>query len=495
MKAGFIRPVAGVLSVLVVLALLLGACSPAAPTPSQPGGSTGKSEGKVTLEYWDWWVTQGPTIDKEIALFEQAHPNIKIKKTTQVFDKFPELLQLAVKSGNAPDVFLIPDKPRMPQMIKLGWLLPMNQWATREWQAQFPEGSFAEGDNVVDGKVYTAPFDGASPWLQLYINTKLFKQVGLTDQQGNARMPKTWDEVREFARTITKAGNGQFWGYGFGDKQKIWLSRQMEMVQNSGAPGGIDANSFDMRSGSYTWASNPVYLQWIKFFIGMKQDGSIYPNAMSIDDEMARQLFAQNKIGMLIGGVWNQNGWAQTNADFKDYTLTNLPFNGPVQSSFFYRSPGRGGTAFGISGTTKHAEEAWQWFSWLNAPAAAERWVKDGQGIRIFPEVNKPEYAPNPQFAAFMKLTAGVKLAPAPNLKHPEMNEVKEQQTLPNIQNILEGVYTGQITDWEGALRDLEARQNAAHDQAIKDAQARGTKVDPNWYKVPDWDITKDYTP
>jgi ABC-type glycerol-3-phosphate transport system substrate-binding protein len=499
MKAGFIRPAASVLSILVILTLLLGACSPAAQSPSQSGGATGSGSGsgggKVTLEYWDWWVTQSPTIDREIALFEQANPDIKIKKTTQVFDKYPELLQLAIKSGNAPDVFLIPQKPKLVEQIKLGWLLPLNQWASKEWQSQFPQGSFAEGDNVVEGKVYTAPYDGAAPWLQLYVNTKMFKDAGLVDGQGNVKLPQTWAEVREYAQIVTKAGGGQSWGYGFGDKQKVWLARQMAMVQNSGAPGGVDGNSFDLRTGRYTWAANPVYLEWINFFMGMKQDGSIYPNAMSVDDEMARQLFAQNKIAMLIGGVWNQTGWAQTNPDFKDYTLVNLPFQGPTQESFFYRSPGAGGTAFGISAKTKHAEAAWKWFAWLNSKAAAERWVKDGQGIRIFPEVNKPEYAPTPQFAAFMKLTEGVKLAPAPNLKHPEMTEVKEQATLPNIQNILEGIYTGQLTDWEGALRDLEARQNAAFEQAIKDAQARGIKVDPNWYKVPDWDVTEDYIP
>lgn len=120
--------------------------------------------------------------------------------------------------------------------------------------------------------------------------------------------------------------------------------------------------------------------------------------------------------------------------------------------------------------------------------------MKDGQGLRIFPDVNNPEYANTPQFGQFMELAeSDVKLGPAPSLEHPEMNDVKTQQTLPNIQNILEGIYTGQVTDWKGALQDLEARENAELQRAIKEAQGRGIKVEPRWWAVPDWDITRDY--
>ena len=484
------KPIVVLLAAVVILSTLLSACA-GRPSLTQGGNAEGGT-GSVTITYWDWWVTQGPTIDREIELFQQQYPHIKVKKTTQVVDKYPELLQLAFKGGNSPDVFLIPEKPSFLDQVRLGWFLPLNKWATPEWQSQFPAGSFAEGANVVDGKVYTAPYEGPAPWLQLYVNTKVFKDAGLVDADGNAKLPKTWDDVREYARVITQKSGGKVYGFGFGNKQKFVLPWQMMMVQNSGAPGGI--SGFDARLGQSTWASNPVYLNWIRFFMGMKQDGSIVPNAMSMDDEMARAAFADGKFGMIVGGVWNQGGWAKTHPDFREYTLTQLPHEGPEQASYFYRSPG--GQGWAISSQTKHPEEAWLWFNWLNSKEAAERWVKAGQGIRIYPEVNKPEYAPTPQFAAFLRIAQqDVKLAPAPSLQHPEMNEVKTQQTRPNIQDILEGIYSGQITDHEGALRDLEARENAELRRAIGEAQQRGVNVDPDWWKVQDWDITQDYLP
>jgi ABC-type glycerol-3-phosphate transport system substrate-binding protein len=488
------RPIIAVLSIVAAASLLLSACSGVAPSGANAttGGSAGTSgKEQVTLTYWDWWVTQSPTIDSEIELFQQQYPNIKIKKATQVVDKYPELLQLSYKGGNAPDVFLIPEKPNFVDQVKQGWFLPLNKWATTEWQSQYPEASFAEGSNVVDGKIYSAPYEGAAPWLQLYVNTKVFKDAGLVDGSGNVVLPKNWDDVRADAKTISKSSGGKVYGFGFGDKQKFSLPWQMMMVQNSGAPGGT--SGLDTRTGLSTWASNPAYAQWINFFMGMKDDGSIVPNAMSMDDEMARAAFADGKFGMIVGGVWNQAGWAKTNPDFKDYTLTQLPYGGEAQSSYFYRTPG--GYGWAVSAQTKHPEEAWLWFNWLNSKPASERWVKAGQGVRVYPDVNEPDYAPTPQFAEFLKLAqTDVRLAPAPGQQHPAMNDVKTQPTKPDIQDILEGVYTGQITDVKSALKDLESRENAQLQLAIKDAQSRGVKVDAGWWKVADWDITRDYT-
>ena len=485
------------MSLVLVAAVFVSACAQSQPGSSPTGAGAGQETqgGPVTIEYWDWWVTQGPTIDNEIKLFEQKYPNIKIHKTTQVVDKYPELFQLAVKGGNAPDVFLIPQKPSFQDQVKLGWYLPLNKYATPEWQAKFPKGSFVEGDDVINGNIYTAPFDGPAPWLQLYINTKVFKDAGLVDANGNVLVPKTWDDVRAFAKTITQKSGGKVSGYGFGDKQKFVLPWQMMMVQNSGGVGGT--SGFDARVGKYVWADNPVYVEWIKFFMAMKQDGSIIPNAMSMDDEMARAAFADGQFGMLVGGVWNQSGWEKTNPDFKDYMVVALPHNGKQQTSYFYSSPGRGdGTGFGISAQTKHPYEAWLWFSWLNSPEAAARWVQAGQGLRIFPKANNPEYAKTPQFRQYMEIAQqGVRIGPAQSLLHPEMTQVKEQQTLPDIQAILEGIYSGQITDYQAALKDLQNRQNAELARAIQDAQSRGVRVDPSWWKVTGWDPTKDYLP
>ncbi len=480
---------------LTAAAAAVTACASTAPqnqTPAAPVASTpsGTSSQPVTIAHWDWWVTQGPTIDNEIKLFHEKYPNVTVQKTTQVVDQYPNLLQLAMKAGTAPDLFLIPSTPQLVEQVDEGWLKPLNQWATDKWQATFPAESFAEGSNVFQGKIYTAPFDGPAPWLQLYVNDKLFKAAGLVDASGKVEAPRTWSEVRVAAQAITKAGGGNVFGWGFGDKQKTVLPWQLMLCQTSGAP---DAQGgFDLRKGSYTWSSNPVFLDWINFFMGMKGEGSIVPEALSIDDETARVYFATGKFAMLIGGVWNQSGWAKTNPDFTDYSVVSLPHLGEKPDSYFYTSPG--GVGFGVSNQTKIPDAAWLWFSWLNSKEAATRWVQAGQGLRIFPDANKLEFAKTEPYRQYMQVALdGVRMAPSPGLLHPTMDQVKPQQTLPDIQGILEGIYTGQIKDWKGALLDLQNRDDAAQAAAIKDAQSRGINVDPAWWRVPDWNLTENY--
>lgn len=458
-------------------------------SPAPAAVSTATSSQPVTIKHWDWWVTQGPTIDNEITLFQQKYPNITVEKTTQVTDQFPNLLQLAMKASASPDVFLIPGAPDLVEQIGQSWLKPLDQWATERWRSSFPTLSFVEGSNIFQGKLYTAPYDGPAPWLQLYINNTLFKAAGLVDDKGAPKLPQTWAEVRRAAQAITKAGSGAV-GWGFGDKQKTVLPWQLMLCQTSGTP---DAQGgFDSRTGMYSWGSNPVFADWIKLFLAIKQDGSIFGNAMSIDDETARVNFASGKFAMLIGGVWVQSGWQKTNPDFVDYSVTALPHQQAKPTSYFYTSPG--GTGFAVSNQTQHADAAWQWFSWLNSPDAATRWVQAGQGLRIFPAANKLDYAKTEPYREYMDVALnGIRLAPSPGLLHPAMDQVKPQKTLPDIQGILEGVYTGQIADYQSALVDLEKRQNAAQAAAIKDAQSRGVQVDPAWWRVPDWNLTENY--
>jgi ABC-type glycerol-3-phosphate transport system substrate-binding protein len=482
-------------SLLTAAATALAACSSGnAPRQTADAGAantpSSSSKQPVTIKHWDWWVTQGPTIDSEIKLFQQKYPHITVEKTTQVTDQYPNLLQLAMKAETSPDVFLIPSTPDLIEQIAQSWLKPLNQWATEKWQATFPPESFAEGSNVFQGKVYTAPYDGPAPWLQLYLNNKLFKAAGLVDASGKVKAPQTWADLRVAAQAITKAGHGDFFGWGFGDKQKFVLPWQMMLCQTSGAPDAM--GGFDQRTGTYTWAANPVFLDWIKLFMGMKQEGSIVSDAMSMDDETARVNFANGKFAMLIGGVWVQSGWTKTNPDFTDYTVVGLPHEETKPTSYFYTTPG--GSGFGVSNQTRLSDEAWLWFSWLNSKDAAIRWVQAGQGLRIFPDANKLEYAKTEPYREYMQVALdGIRMAPAPNLLHPTMSEVKPQKTLPDIQGILEGVYTGQIQDWKGALLDLQTRQNAALAAAIKDAQSRGVNVDPSWWRVPDWNLTQNY--
>jgi ABC-type glycerol-3-phosphate transport system substrate-binding protein len=97
---------------------------------SSDGSGAKGSKAATTITYWDWYASQAGWVDNEIKLFQDAHPGVVVKKTTQVSDKYADLVSLAYRSNNAPDILMVPKSPQLSQQISQGWLMPLDKWAT-----------------------------------------------------------------------------------------------------------------------------------------------------------------------------------------------------------------------------------------------------------------------------------------------------------------------------------------------------------------------------
>ena len=153
------------------------------------GGSRGS--GPVTLTFWSWV----PDIESEIKLFEQAHPNIKIKyvnagQGTPQYTK----LRTALKSGSgAPDVVQI-EFQYIPTFRQIDALADLSQHGANGVKDDFVDwtwGQVSEGS-----KVYAIPQD-SGPMGLLY-RKDIFDQHGL-------KVPETWDEFAQEAQKLHEA--------------------------------------------------------------------------------------------------------------------------------------------------------------------------------------------------------------------------------------------------------------------------------------------------
>lgn len=458
----------------------LAACGAGAGPASQP---------TVTITYWDWFVSQAPWLKNEKKLFEAAHPNIKINNVTQAMDKYPDLFALAVKGNNEPDVFMIPQQPPLADQISKGWLHPIDSLVSSSFKSRFPSGTFREGNNMFSGKLYSAPLSAPGPWAQLYLDNQVFKQAGLTNSDGSAQLPKTWDDIISFATTIKNKSNGSAYGLYLGNKEGNELSWGLHMFSlAAGAPGG--AWGVDYRVGKYTYGSDRIYQDVLEFYLELKKRGLTNPDSMTVGDELARVNFTQQKGGMIIGGVWNQGGW--TTAGYTDYSMTSLIPQSGSPKSFFYSSPG--GTFIAVGAQSKHPAEAGLWLDWLYSKEAGKRWVQMGEDLSVFPDNNQASVvAGNKNFAQYVQEANLVRFGPDPTIRNPDVGKIKTPSYSPQINDVVTGVWTGQIGDIHAALTELEGRANAALAQGIKDGQASGLKVSASDYIFSDWDPAKDY--
>ncbi|GCE22156.1 ABC transporter substrate-binding protein [Dictyobacter kobayashii] len=453
-------------------------------------GNTASSTGKtVTLQYWDSFVSQAAWVDQEINLFQQAHPSIKIKKTTQAGNTFNTIYPLSVRSGKVPDVSTIPGPDPLAAQVQKGWYLDWNRWATDSWKVRFPPQSFLEGTNVFNGKIYSAQLNSSAPFVQLYTNDQVFKDAGLTNSDGSAMVPHTWDDVTRSAEAITRKSNGQIAGFAFsGGEGPIWFAFMLHVfVVGAGTPQG--AFGADDRVGKFTYGSDRNYTDFIDLLLDWKEHGFIYSNVMSTKDEVQRRFFAQGKIGMITNGVWAQPTWKQDG--FTKYSLSALI--SPATTPKAYYGRGNAGSEFVISAKTKHPDESWAWIDWLYSPAAGKRWVEMGEDASIYPQNNDPAKTKDRQFAQFLETTRLTRIRPNTLLRNPQTAKVVLNGVSPDIGDVLQGIFTGQIKDIQGSLQELDARWEAERARAIKAANQQGYKVSLSDYIFPDWDPTKDY--
>jgi ABC-type glycerol-3-phosphate transport system substrate-binding protein len=447
---------------------------------------------QTEIQYWDWWVTQGPAVDEIIATFEAANPDIKVVKTTN--SNYPEALNAALQSGSAPDIYAVPGE-RFREYANQGYFYDLASFPDFEdFKATFPNPAtnFLEGTNTIGGKTYSAPYGGPDkPWLQLYVHTGLYKEAGLVDDAGNPRLPVTWAEFIENSRIIKektgKAGLGA-------SMQQSWATGWFYRVCNYG---GIPIDSFlggfDYRTGEYAFSTNPCYKQVLSDLVQMSKDGLIDEGTLSLsyDDEGARALFAEGGFAHLFAGEWVIPGFSQTHPDFSEFTATHVPFPGDAPASYFGGSVG--GMQFVINTDSENAEAAWEFFKFYHSTEAGEIWAKNGQGLNLKTPQPYDQFASNDAFKYIFNSSDLVRLYPEPTIRKPDLAQLQITLIGASPDDMIVGILSGQITDIDAALVDLDKRKTEALDIALADAQAAGLDVSREDFLFPDWNPAESY--
>lgn len=238
---------------------------------------SGNSHSKdvMTKLYNDWNETEGKA------------QGIKIEYTVQGGDNLTKTLELALQNGTAPDIMGGGD---MKKLAANGDILAWDDvpGGPEIIQKYKDDGVLMEGRGMYKGKTYQLP-GGPGPQGMVY-NKDLFKAAGIVDENGEAKPPKTWKEVREYAKILTDKSKNQYgiiapmkWGGWFNSDITNPAMTLAGYVIYNPATDKYDVSHW--KTPMETW-------------MGMKEDGSIYPGAESLDNDSARATFAEGKIGM-----------------------------------------------------------------------------------------------------------------------------------------------------------------------------------------------------
>lgn len=267
------------------------------------GGKQTSGDGEVTtISVWTVNSHSQAVYEELVNEYNETigkEKGIKIDYQVKPGDSMAQNLELALQSGTAPDLFGSGDMKKMADNGDI-WAIEDLPGGT-EYLKRY-EGFINQNDHTHNGKTYTVPV--SSTVGGLVYNKDMFKATGIVDENGEAKAPVTWDDVREYAKILTNPDTREYgiiypikWG------NDSWYSS--------------DVSTPSMGSYGYTWY-NPGTGKWdythqkeiVEAIIGMKEDGSVYPGGESLDNDSARALFSEGKVGMKIAfsfdvGVFN----------------------------------------------------------------------------------------------------------------------------------------------------------------------------------------------
>ncbi|KQS99743.1 ABC transporter substrate-binding protein [Cellulomonas sp. Leaf395] len=289
---------------------LLAACS----TDDDPSGD--ESDGKVTITVAGLQPGAEPeaveALDARVAEFEEANPDIDVQP--EEYNWLASTFSAQLAGGTLPNVFEIP-LTDAKTLIENGQLADIS--------AQFDSLSFADdfNENLLeagtgsDGKVYAIPAKSIYG-VALHYNRTLFEQAGLDPDQP----PTTWDEVREYAKTIHDATGVAGYATMALDNAGGW---QLAAAANS--RGGV-IQELDGEEYTATLDDPAVkeHLQWLHDL--RFEDGSILPRTDLGWGEI-NEAFAGGQLAMYTSGSDVYNALVENNGLTQDwgYGLTAIP--------------------------------------------------------------------------------------------------------------------------------------------------------------------------
>ncbi|MFA9455266.1 ABC transporter substrate-binding protein [Halalkalibacter sp. AB-rgal2] len=427
------------------------------------------SDEQVTLRVMDWYDSTLEQRDEFHRKFMEKYPHVTIEYTTLTLDQFRDTILSAVRTGEAPDIFPVPFGFRLPNLVEDGWYQPLEGLVDEALFNEFSEGTFVEGITTVDNDIYTIPQNLPAFSTIVFYNKDLFREAGLDPEQP----PTTYEEFRDYAKKITEAGNGNYYGIIEGGRQtQRWTTTVQDWSSLNGS-GLSEASPVSVYTGEAPFHTEAV-LDVFDLFAGIADDGSYHPQTSGISAPEARQLFANGEAGFIIQGIWNIGIWNESNSEL-NYGVMAPPLSNGERDGWInlVNMPG-----FGVYSQSEHPEWAARYLEeYYGGDYFQQEVVQNNLELSIVDGINE-EYATGEMLEAWQINEEFAAVGPNP-ATNPDVLPVFSEyvDVTPNVGEILQAVAITGLRDYEQMLEELSEKTDQALENAINEAQEKGANV------------------
>lgn len=438
-------------------------------------GTEQESNGEVVqVTYWNTASGEKTFVEEIVEEFNTTigkENNVEIVLEHVESSSAEQEIGVALQNGVGPDIF---SSNSFTEYVEKGYVTPLTEVPGVEELVEKNSSVMSIGDNVWQDNVYRVAT--STTILGLVYNKDMFVAAGIVDENGDAKPPTTIDEMVEYAKILTDVSNQQY-GFGFplgwgNTVVNHYIGYPSQSV--TGFVNGI----YDYKTGMYNFEGvRPL----AEAYLQMKEDGSIYPGAESLDNDAARARFAEGSIGMMMTVQWDCAVWNDQFPAKCDWEVVPIPVENEAEAYQQYTAYGWTGMVNAKGIEEGRGEAIGLVFNYLYGDDMVIRRAEEGMSVPMRAElVEQCDFSGSPKgwedYCELINVSASQKYL----TKNVDLDGLDEYRV-----EFINNVWSGEqsLDEWivamterynEGASRYIE---NASEDVAMFEEE----KMDPNF--------------
>ncbi|MFW6108326.1 MAG: ABC transporter substrate-binding protein, partial [bacterium] len=341
-------------------------CLAAAPSAAWPG--------EVVLRYFRGGMMPAGQQDV-VEEFERRNPDIRVvagitASRNMVSD--PQRLLCAIVGGDPPDVVMF-DRYAVAEWAARGAFRPLDEFIARDRGR--PDGIRGEDffaptwqEAQWDGHVYAIP--SGTDNRALYYNKDLLRAAGFVDADGEARPPRTWDELEDYAVRLSEFVRGP--------EGTVTRIRRVGFIPNYGNAwfyfyswlNGGELLSADGRTCTLASAANVEAMRYVVRLYDSLGGARLVNAFQSTFQGAELDPFLTGRVAMKIDGNWVLSGIGTYRRDL-NFGVAPAPLPPDRLAAGAPYISWSGGWSWVIPSGAKHPEQAWKLIRWLASEDAA----------------------------------------------------------------------------------------------------------------------------
>jgi ABC-type sugar transport system permease subunit/ABC-type glycerol-3-phosphate transport system substrate-binding protein len=308
-----------------------------------PAGAADVPAGRTKLVFWNLFTTgtSHETLTELVRRFNERSDTWYVEQSDIPYTQLHAKMLPAIAGGVPPDVAIF-DRYQVASYAARGAFVDLSIPARRDGivAEKFFQAPWEEC--LYDGKLYAVPYD--TDVRVLYYNRAMFREAGLDPN----RPPKTWRELREYSKRITKRrGADRLDKVGY---IPIWGN--VGVLYLYGWQKGGRFTSPDGRTVTLNDPKVVESLQWVKEFVDEYGLGGLMSLQSGFGAD-AQNPFITGKVAMVVWDVGAVDTILRYGADL-DWSTARCPYpEDGVPATW------SGGFSLVLPSGTPHAEGAW----------------------------------------------------------------------------------------------------------------------------------------